>query len=92
MRWRTPELAALLKESYQTTGILKDKNIYNNSTAVQIVLGTIVFDKRSLGLEDPDPLLDKVELVYNAKSYCFEVWWLETSKMGFPVLFEKIIK
>ena len=91
MRWRTPELAMLLKESYQTTGILKDKNIYNNTTEVQIVLGRIIF--RKLPEEEfPDPLVDKVELFYKNRTYYFDVWWSVNKKMGSPILFEKIEK
>jgi len=93
MRWRTPQLASLLKECAQTTGILVDKKIYNNRTDVQIVLGQIIFDKRFIGAEsyeNIDPFLDTVQLIYNNKSYGFEVWWHESSKIGASVLFEKI--
>lgn len=93
MRWRTPQLASLLKECHQTTGILIDEKIYNNRTEVQIVLGQIIFDKRFLGAEhneNIDPFIDTVQLIYNNKFYDFEVWWHETFKMGASVLFEKI--
>lgn len=87
LRWSHPQLAKDLQTCKQTSGVLTDQILYYRKTKVQIVLGTILFNRT----KRPDVgnyNKGEVQLQTDERNYNFTVRDAPAD-VGYPIRFKK---